>query len=332
MLKPEKDLKTTSRNMCIALISTAHPSYSLVLIDNRDEFLNRPTAPASWWPEPDSDVLAGRDLLRSVQGTWLGATKDGRIAVLTNFREDTPPAPEAISRGAVIRSFLTGPHVGTAKFVKDVLESGIGRDIGGFSLVCGNVGEALAVISNRAASEAEIPWIQPDKSETVGLSNAAFGNRTWKKVIDGEAGLRDAIKEHVEANDGEKPFIQRLLKLLSTDTLPRKEPDGDLETYIPFLRETIFVPAIGQPNVKTTEQVAISIGETEARAVKKTDGLGVSGRYGTQKQTVVLVDHASRVRYFERTLYDDDGSPLALGQGDVDFEFNIRKEPPAKAL
>ena len=48
--------------MClIALAWRAHPRYPLVLVANRDEFLDRPAAPAHWWSEPPQ-LLAGRDL------------------------------------------------------------------------------------------------------------------------------------------------------------------------------------------------------------------------------------------------------------------------------
>src|SRR5947207_1114724 len=173
--------------MCIALISTAHPAYQLILIDNRDEFLNRPTAPAAWWPDPNGHVVGGRDLLRSVHGTWLGVTIDGRIAVLTNFREEGAQPEGATSRGAITRGFLAeNSFSNTEGFVKDMVASGVGRDAGGFSLVCGRIGEPLAVISNRAKSEDDIPWIAAKPGETIGLSNAAFGDRSWHKVASGE--------------------------------------------------------------------------------------------------------------------------------------------------
>ena len=47
----------------------------------------RPTAPAHFW-EGHPDLLAGKDLLGG--GTWLGVTKTGRVAWLTNFREVNP--------------------------------------------------------------------------------------------------------------------------------------------------------------------------------------------------------------------------------------------------
>jgi uncharacterized protein with NRDE domain len=46
------------------------------------EYLHRPTAEATWWPSPDSQVLGGYDLHRPAHGTWLGVTRQGRIAAL----------------------------------------------------------------------------------------------------------------------------------------------------------------------------------------------------------------------------------------------------------
>lgn len=311
--------------MCIALLSTAHPAYSLILVDNRDEYLNRPTAPASWWPSPHSHVLGGRDLLRSVQGTWLGVTRKGRIAVLTNFREDGPPPAGAVSRGAIIRAFLTDSHQSTEVFVRETVASGVSKDAGGFTLVCGSIGEPLAVMSNRAASEAEIPWIHPKTAQTVGLSNAAYGDHGWKKVSDGERMLKEAIKGSVDSCEGEDAFIQRLIKLLSTDTLPRIEEGEDLRTYISQLRNTIFVPVIGRQANLHADEIAAADRTEKASVAPNNQELGVSGFYGTQKQTVVLVGHSGTVRFFERTLYDSDGKPVPIGEGDLDFNFEMER-------
>jgi uncharacterized protein with NRDE domain len=60
------------------------PESPLVFIGNRDEFHRRPSAPAHWWENP-AGILAGRDL--QANGTWLGLNRQGRFAVVTNFRE-----------------------------------------------------------------------------------------------------------------------------------------------------------------------------------------------------------------------------------------------------
>ncbi|RMZ86119.1 hypothetical protein DV737_g16, partial [Chaetothyriales sp. CBS 132003] len=320
--------------MCVAILSTAHPSYKLIVINNRDEYINRPTAAAEWWPSPSDHVFGGRDLLRDVQGTWLGVTRTGKIAVLTNYRESTPPPLKAVSRGAIIRKFLAEDVGPVDAFVKDVVNTGIARDAGGFSLVCGFVGEKLAVISNRAADQSDVPWIAGDVVQTIGLSNAAFTDRSWPKVTSGEEMMLEAIRANVAAKDeGEQGLIERLLNVLHHDTLPRLEdlPKGDMTTYLPLLPKSIFIPAIGR-----RREAALGNGGTEKAQAPEANGsalpypLGVDGVYATQKQSVVLVGHDGRLRFFERTLYDGDSNPIPLGEGDLDEEFYIQDEKERK--
>ena len=70
---------------------------------NRDEFADRPTMPLHWWPE---GLLAGKDL--QAGGTWLGITRDGRFAAVTNVRDPalrTAAVPFG-SRGLMVKAFL----------------------------------------------------------------------------------------------------------------------------------------------------------------------------------------------------------------------------------
>ena len=72
--------------MClIAFAIDASPACPLLIAANRDEFLDRPTAPLHRWTLPDgTSVVAGRDLRDG--GTWLGVSETGRVAMLTNVR------------------------------------------------------------------------------------------------------------------------------------------------------------------------------------------------------------------------------------------------------
>jgi uncharacterized protein with NRDE domain len=98
--------------MCLIVIGwRVHPDYPLVVAANRDEFLARPASPAHWWPDAPS-ILAGRDL--EAGGTWLGITRGGRLAALTNYRDPTVRRPGAPSRGALVRDCLSTPDKVTA--------------------------------------------------------------------------------------------------------------------------------------------------------------------------------------------------------------------------
>jgi uncharacterized protein with NRDE domain len=85
--------------MCLAVVAwQTHPDYPLVLAANRDEFYARSTRPASWWGQSVA-LLAGRD--EEAGGTWLGVTRAGRVALLTNVRAPSERNPRAPSRGLV---------------------------------------------------------------------------------------------------------------------------------------------------------------------------------------------------------------------------------------
>lgn len=98
--------------MClIALAWQAHPDFPLVVVANRDEFFDRPTEPAHWWSDPPH-LLAGRD--QNAGGTWLGLTRDGHFAALTNYRDPGKVRNGAQSRGALVVDALAWRNAGRA--------------------------------------------------------------------------------------------------------------------------------------------------------------------------------------------------------------------------
>ena len=91
--------------MClIALAWRVHPEYPLIVAANRDEFHARPAAPAAFWDDYP-EILAGRDL--EARGTWMGVSRSGRFAAVTNYRGAREPRAVE-SRGALVSRFLLG--------------------------------------------------------------------------------------------------------------------------------------------------------------------------------------------------------------------------------
>lgn len=89
--------------MCLIVLAwRAHPSFPLVVAANRDEFHARPAARAGFWKDHPS-ILAGRDL--EANGTWMGVSRSGRFAAVTNYRGGRDPNA-AESRGALVSRFL----------------------------------------------------------------------------------------------------------------------------------------------------------------------------------------------------------------------------------
>ncbi|KAG9522565.1 DUF833-domain-containing protein, partial [Aureobasidium melanogenum] len=313
--------------MCIALLTTAHPGYPFILLNNRDEFLTRPTAKAAFWPSPNDHVLGGRDLQRPEQGTWLGLTKEGRLACLTNYRESGAQVYGTKSRGGLPKAFLSLPPNSTQssqEFARHMVEDVGVSDVGGFSLVFGRLskrnigakdGEGLAIISNRTEDASATTWVCGKPGEVQGLSNSHFGDRTWPKVVEGEKRLESAIKEHVTAGSTKEDLLKSLFDILSTDTLPRRKHGQDWETYVYQLRNSIFIPRIGGEEVDDSS--ADKIATADVGHTVKTD----NGVYGTQKQTIILVDHDGKVTYVEKTLYDENGQPTDNDIQQYEFEL-----------
>lgn len=277
----------------------------------------------------------------------MGITRQGKVAVLTNYREATPAnAIGAHSRGAIVNAWLTSspspspspnpnpdpdhhehePH-STREFVNEMVASEIPQHVGGFSLVCGHVNEPLAIVSNRSANPDQITWVATDRGQTIGLSNTAFGDRTWPKIIEGEKLTKAAIDAHVTAGEDEDGLISRLLRVLSTDTLPRLSEGAATETYLNLLKESIFIPVIGARDEPDDEVAAACIeAKVPVESLNENDRLKhhyTRGAYGTQKQTIILVTEQGRVRFFERTLYDNNVNAIPAGKGDRSFEFMI---------
>jgi uncharacterized protein with NRDE domain len=169
--------------MCLILFAwKAHPEYRLVLAANRDEFHERPALAADFWPQCP-DLLAGRDL--QAGGTWLGVTRSGRFAAVTNFREPlAPEAPLERSRGELVTDFLTGDRQ-PLEHADGLRESGPAYR--GFSLLAGTPA-ALAYVSNRQAQALAVA------EGCHGLSNHLL-DTDWPKVNAGRDRLAQVLGE-----------------------------------------------------------------------------------------------------------------------------------------
>ena len=89
--------------MCLIVLAwRVLPSTPLLVAANRDEFHVRRAAPAAFWQD-QPQILAGRDL--QAMGTWMGVSRGGRFAAVTNYRGAREPAA-AQSRGALVAGFL----------------------------------------------------------------------------------------------------------------------------------------------------------------------------------------------------------------------------------
>jgi uncharacterized protein with NRDE domain len=145
-----------------------HPTYTLIFAGNRDEAYQRPTRPAQFWDE-DPNVLAGKDL--KAGGTWMGVTRTGRWAVITNVRDPSRQRPNAPSRGHLVTDYLqstASPQVFGESLVDEVSK------YNGFNLLVGTPTDCVYVSTERDEATDVSPGIH-------GLSNAEL-DTSWPKT------------------------------------------------------------------------------------------------------------------------------------------------------
>jgi uncharacterized protein with NRDE domain len=187
--------------MCLILLAyRSHPCYSLVIAANRDEFYDRPTAPASFW-ETDPQLLAGRDLKSG--GTWLGISRTGRIAALSNYRDPRTVRDNSPSRGELVTEFLLG-DLQPAEFLEMLRQRS--QNYNGFNIIFGDL-KNLFVYSNRGEVP---PLLQPG---IHGLSNHLI-DTPWPKVTRGKKALAEILAR------GNEPDIEEIFSLLAERSIP----------------------------------------------------------------------------------------------------------------
>ena len=169
--------------MCLILFAyRQHPQYPLILIANRDEYYARPTQSAHWWQ--DARVLAGRDL--EAGGTWLGISRGGRLAAVTNVREPGGTRAGKKSRGELTRTYLAGTG-SAAAYLEQLAPRD--QDYAGFNLLLGD-DESLWFYSNRDHGVRRI------EAGVHGISNGSF-DEPWPKLKSGKQELAALLQESI---------------------------------------------------------------------------------------------------------------------------------------
>ncbi|MBU3624139.1 NRDE family protein [Polynucleobacter sp. AP-Latsch-80-C2] len=204
--------------MCLILFAwKSHPDYPLVVAANRDEFYERDTEGLGWWPE-HPHVLAGRDRadVLGSPGTWLGFTKTGRFAALTNVRAPSEKNPDARTRGELSLMYLTNKDR-----PNDFIQSHSKRfsQYNGFNLLMADLSDPsnaeMHWVSNRMMMGQSIRprKVFPEQALTpgvYGLSNAML-DTPWPKVNHRVAAFAQALA----MDQGQLKNADQYLKLLA---------------------------------------------------------------------------------------------------------------------
>jgi len=251
--------------MCLIVIAwQVHPAFPLVVAANRDEWRDRPAEPAHFWPD-HPELLAGRDL--KAGGTWMGITKSGRFAAVTNFRDPSDRRNKGPSRGALVSDFLLG--VGPPEtFLGELAPRASQYD--GFNLIVGDR-DALFYFGSRQADAHAITAIAPG---IHGLSNHVL-DEPWPKVGRARAAMIAAAADAEPA--------PRLFAMLS-DTVGA--PDEDLpDTGVGLEMERFLAPPL-------------IIGPAYGTRASTVLTVAIDGRAALEERTLDASGHPTETRTF----------------------------------
>ena len=249
----------------------------LLLVANRDEFYARPAQALQWWDS--GQILAGKDL--QAGGTWMGLTRTGRLAALTNYRDFSSAAnPRTLrtdvpSRGELVTEFLNS-DLSASEFLQRL--AGRAERYNPFNLLVFDGGQLVGLQSRGA----QVVVMQPGIGA---VSNADF-HSPWPKLT----WLKDALQTHVKSNrtshdtdDGVD--AEALLSILKNDAIA---PDDALpQTGLPLARERALSAAfIISPDYGTRASSVVRIGRTQAEFVERS--FDAQGDLGTQRHSFLL--------------------------------------------
>ncbi len=236
--------------MCLIVFAYKHhPKYKFIFAANRDEFYDRPSEQAAFWKEHPY-LLAGKDL--KAGGTWMGITKQGRFAAVTNFRDMRNIKEDAPSRGKLTLDFLTGSLSAEEYYnkIKPALNS-----YNGFNLILGTVDDIYYFSTHTEGLQKLEPGI-------YGLSNAVL-NTEWFKVKRSKKFLSNILKQ-----DEIHPW--ELLSLLNDPVKAKDEelPDTGIGLEWERVLSSIFIQS---ENYGTRCSTAVIVdNENNVRFAEKT--------------------------------------------------------------
>lgn len=172
--------------MCTLLIANKmHPKFPFIYLGNRDEFKSRPTKGADF----SKNIIMGQDL--KAGGTWMGISKTGRFACLTNYRDMTIKEDHETSRGHLVSYFLDS-DLSTMDFMSYLKTTRLSYK--GYNIIFGTLDNLYYYNNIKDISEKLGQGI-------YGLSNGVL-NEAWPKVVTTKQTLIDYLYDDSIDSDG----------------------------------------------------------------------------------------------------------------------------------
>ena len=239
--------------MCIVAIAwQLFDELPLVLLSNRDEFLQRPTEKLHQWS--DQPIYAGRDCQSG--GTWLGIHQEplpdaeeessiiyqqnGRWAAVLNFRDGVQASANERSRGELVTHFLTSA-LSPMDFARQIDL----RNYAGFNLIIGDTAQAV-IVNNRG--HAPTPLF-------AGLHVISNGQPedSWFKTERLRARLRQEVLPLIAEDSAPAYWQAAAFNVLSDNTkAPAHQlPDTGMSTELEQTLSSVYIEPVSFGNNDT---------------------------------------------------------------------------------
>ena len=244
--------------MCIVAIAwQLFNELPLVLLSNRDEFLQRPTEPLHQWI--DQPIYAGRD--EQSGGTWLGiyqqqhadlCKQNGRWAAVLNFRDGIQASNDERSRGALVTDFLTST-LSPMDFARQISL----QEYAGFNLIIGDTMQAV-IVNNRGHAPTPL---------YAGLHVISNGQpeESWFKTERLRGRLRQEVLPLISENNAHEYWHEAAFNVLS-DSTPAptdKLPDTGVPIEIEQALSSIYI----EPTSLTSLETIVPIYGTRTQSI-----------------------------------------------------------------
>ncbi|KAI6190905.1 hypothetical protein M3Y97_00169500 [Aphelenchoides bicaudatus] len=251
-------------------------NYKLILLNNRDEVLDRKTSAAHW----ENNYLAGHDEQEKERGTWLGIRKDGRIGNTLSITEPEhikDQRPLAPTRGTIVTDFLKTGALSAVQYCSDFTKKALNYN--GFQFLALERNESdhynVYSLTNRLVKEVKTcSW-----KEGIYCFGNSPHETPMKKVAYGEQIFKQFI-EDLPTEVTEKTIVDGLMRIAedSTQHFPDEqlaEQTGRDDSYNRYL-SAIYVRF--PPHIP----------------------------YGTRCHTIILIDKENEVYFREQRLVEEE--------------------------
>lgn len=259
--------------MCIAAIAwQLFDELPLVILSNRDEFLQRPTTSAHQWS--DLPIYAGRD--DQSGGTWLGMhqqplqpeqlnhsessnysdkifSQNGRWAAVLNFRDGVQAEPDQRSRGELVTQFLTSDLSPLAYARQVDLQA-----YAGFNLIIGDEKQAV-VVNNRGYPptplHSGLHIISNGQPDDAWFKSERLRGRVRQEVL-------PLISESLEFHQGDSNYWLPAAWNVLNDTLQAPDeqlPDTGMPPALEQALSSICIDTPELPNYGTRTQSILTL-------------------------------------------------------------------------